>query len=125
MGFAYGMKYICQGNLPTTYFPTSWLRQESRTQMRPLKSIVYTLANIFGNLFFNRNEAQEQHSLLDTIFDYIFILDLQEIYLKYQKNIYYMSASGKIVLQVQNEKYSQILYLIDYIVYGFHLLYIL
>ena len=27
---------------------------------------------------FTRNETQEQHSLLDTMFDYIFILDLQE-----------------------------------------------
>ena len=30
MGFIYGMKYIFfKGNLPKTYFPTSWLRQRS------------------------------------------------------------------------------------------------
>ena len=30
------------------------------------------LAHFPGNLFFTRNEAQEQHSLLDRIFDHTF-----------------------------------------------------
>ena len=29
MGFIYGTKYIFSGNLPRTYFITSWLRQKS------------------------------------------------------------------------------------------------
>ena len=60
-----------------------------------------------------------------------FILDLQEnIYKKVKKTYYMLAGSASqhvvvfwdlnidIVLEVQNRKYNQILYLIDYIVYG-------
>ena len=64
------------------------------------------------------------------------ILDLQENIYKQVKKTYYMSAgfadrhvvglgdlSIDVFLEVQNERYSQTLYLIDYIVYGLHLWY--
>ena len=64
------------------------------------------------------------------------MLDLQENIYKQIKKTYYMSAgfagrhvvgfgdlSIDISLEVQNKRYSQILYLIDYIAYGLHLWY--
>ena len=63
--------------------------------------------------------VHEQYSLLDTIFNYMFILDLQENIYKKVKKTYYVSAdeAGRCVvlfedlsidvfLEVQNEKYS-------------------
>ena len=65
-----------------------------------------------------------------------FILDLQEHIYKKVKKTYYLSASFAsrhgvglgdfsihIFLEVQNERYSQILYLIYYIAFGLHLMY--
>ena len=69
--------------------------------------------------FYTINKAHKQYSLLDTIFDYIFILDLQENIYKKVKKTYYMSAgfAGQhvvdfgdlnidIFLEVQDKKYS-------------------
>ena len=64
-------------------------------------------------IFYTINEAHKQYSLLDTIFYYIFLLDLQEnIYGKVKKT-YYMSAGVDlgdlnidIFLEVQDKKYS-------------------
>ena len=63
-----------------------------------------------------------------------FILDLQENIYTQVSNTYYMSAgeAGRhvvglldffidVFLEVQNKKYSGILYLIDYIAHGLHL----
>ena len=71
------------------------------------------------------------NSLLDTMFDYMFIWDLQENIYKQVKKTYYMLAgeAGQYVvsfedlnidifLEVQNKRYSQILYLMDYVVPG-------
>ena len=65
-----------------------------------------------------------------------FILDLQESIYKQVKKTYYMSAgfagrhvvcfgnfSIDVFLEVQNKRYSKILYLIDYIAYELHLWY--
>ena len=65
-----------------------------------------------------------------------FILDLQESIYKQIKNTYYMSASfaGRhvagfgdlsidVFLEVPNQRYSEILYPTDYIVYGLRLWY--
>ena len=65
-----------------------------------------------------------------------FILDLQENIYEKNKKTYYMSAgfagrhvvgfgdlSIDVFLAVRNKRYSWILYLTDYIVYGLHLLY--
>ena len=65
---------------------------------------------------FTRNEAQEQHSLLDTIFDYIFYFGPPGKYL-------YLSAQNPLhdmFLEFQSTKYSQIRYLINYVVPRFH-----
>ena len=55
-------------------------------------------------------EAQEQYSLIDTIFNYILILDLQGNIYRKGKKIDYPSAGGDlsidISLEVQNQKYS-------------------
>ena len=73
------------------------------------------------------NEAHKQYSLLDTILNYIFILHLQEnIYTQVPKK-HYMSAgeagwhvagafdiSMDVFLEVQDQKYSSMLYDIDY-----------
>ena len=61
-------------------------------------------------------------------------MDLQENIYENVKKTYYMSAgfagphvvgfgdlSIDVFLEVQNKRYSQILYLIDYIAYGLHL----
>ena len=93
-----------QGNLPGTYFPTSWLRQNVWTFAQLLKQLpqklrkcTHATCKAFSFLLrgaegwvlvsepgflgfgpfprksnsFTRNEGQEQHSLLDTIFNYI------------------------------------------------------
>ena len=65
------------------------------------------------------NEAKKQDSLVDTIFNNIYILDLQENIYKQVKKTYYMSAgfAGQhivdfgdlnidIFLEVQDKKYS-------------------
>ena len=84
-------------------------------------------------IFFTRNEAQEQHSLLDTIFDYIFYFGPPGKYLYLSPKTHYMLAGGAgqdvvgfldffidIFLEVQNKRFGQILYLIDYVVPGLH-----
>ena len=95
---------------------------------------VQVLVHFPGNLYFvTRNEAQKQHSLLDTIFDYIFYFGPPGSIYKKVKKTYYMLAgfAGQHVvscedlnidsfLEVQNKRYSKILYLIDYVVPGFH-----
>ena len=83
---------------------------------------------------FTRNEAQEQHSLLDTIFDYIFDFGPPGKYQYKIKTTYYTAGgfacrhlvgsgdlSIDIFLEVQNQRYSWILYLHKYIAYGLHL----
>ena len=70
-------------------------------------------------MFYTINEAHKQYSLFDTIFDYTFILDLQEIIHKKGKKTYYMSASFAtrhvvgfedlsmdVFLEVQNKRYN-------------------
>ena len=82
--------------------------------MKPIRNIVY----------------QIQYSAI------FFILDLQETIYKKAKKTYYMSAgfagrhvvgfedlSIDVFLEVQNQRYSKILYLIGYIADGFHLWY--
>ena len=67
--------------------------------------------------FFTRNETQEQHSLLDTIFDYIFYFGPPGKYLlKTPKRTTCRPASRSrfsslfinIFLEIQNKRYSQI-----------------
>ena len=80
-----------------------------------------------------RFEAREQHSLVDAICDYIFYLGASGKYLPLNPKNNYMSAGEagrhvvgfldsfiEIDLEVQNKRYSQILYLIDYVVPGLH-----
>ena len=70
-------------------------------------------------MFYTINEAHKQYSLLDTTFNYIFILDLQENMYTKVKTTPYMSAgfAGRHVvdlgdlnidmfLEVQDKKYS-------------------
>ena len=84
-------------------------------------------------IIFTRNEAQEQHSQLDTIFDNIFICEPPGTYLFKVLKTYYMLAgeTGQhvvgfldifidIFLEIQNKRYSKILYLVDYVVPGLH-----
>ena len=91
------------------------------------------LAHVPGNIFFTRNEAREQHSLLDTIFDYILYFGSPGKHLYLSLQTYYMSAgfagrhvvgvgdlSTDVFLEVQSKRYSQMLYLIDYVVPGLH-----
>ena len=54
MGFIYGLKCFVSRKSAENLFPNFWLTG-------PWKSNAFT-----------RNETQEQHSLLDTRFDYIF-----------------------------------------------------
>jgi hypothetical protein len=44
VGFIYGIKYKFQGNVPTTYFLTSFLRQKSllsKNAMSPFRSVAH------------------------------------------------------------------------------------
>ena len=74
------------------------------------------------------NEARKPCSLLHAMFDYIFYIVAQErIYTGVPKSHF---AGGHVVgflnfvisvfLEVQDQRYSQILYLIDYIAYSAH-----
>ena len=77
-------------------------------------------------------EAQEQYSLIGTIFNYIFdfgppgkYLDLSPPEIHYPSAgeagrgiIDFLDFSIDISLEVQNKKYNQILYLLDYIAPG-------
>ena len=82
---------------------------------------------------FTRNEAQEQPSLLDTIFDYIFYFGPPGKYLYLSpQNLLHVGRRSQPTcstfsllfyssfLEVQNKRYSQILYLMDYVVPGLH-----
>ena len=55
MCFIYGVKYNFQGNLPKTYRPAP---------------IVFRQISL-KNMFYTRNEAHEQYSLLDKVFNYM------------------------------------------------------
>ena len=75
------------------------------------------------------NESHRQYSVVGTIFNYTVILNIQEHICKKIKTIYCMSAgdvvgigdlSIDVFLEVQSKRYSQILYLIDYVVPGLH-----
>ena len=75
-----------------------------------------------------RNEAQEQHSLLDTIFDYIFYFGSPGTYPYKSQEMSARLACRHVVglgdliidisLEVQNEKHNQISHLLDYIAPG-------
>ena len=76
--------------------------------------------------YFTRNETQEQHSLSDTIFEYIF--DFPPV--QYFINFLFSCSAGdtgrhvvgfldlfiNVFLEVQDKTYSKLVYLIDYIV---------
>ena len=76
-------------------------------------------------MFYTRNEAQEQHSLLDTILKYIFDFGTsgKHLYSNPQNPLHvigFLYLFMNVFLEVQNKIYSQILYLIDYVVPGLH-----
>ena len=84
------------------------------------------------------NKTRKQYSLLDTIFNYIFCLRPpgKHVYLSPQNLHMSAGEAGRhvvgcflfvldIFLEVQDQRYSQILYLINYIAYGFYLWYII
>ena len=84
--------------------------------------------------FYTINEAHKQYSVLDIIFNYIFDFGPPGKHPQQVRKTYYMSVgfagrhavgagdlSIHVFLEVQNKRYSQISYLVDYIAYGLHL----
>ena len=80
------------------------------------------------------SDTHKDYCLSHSIFNYLLFLALQESIYGKVKKTYYVSAgfacrrvvglgdsSTDAFLDVENEKYSRRLYLIDYIVYGLHL----
>ena len=144
---------FCASCFGPVHFPNRWFSKSApvrrpapsqrQPKQQPRQQTGYSLVNLdflgfwsisLGIYFsFTRNEAQEQHSLLDTIFDYIFYFGApgKYLYLSPQNLLHVGQRSWptgsklswlfyNIFLDVQNQRYSQILYLIDYVVPGLH-----